>query len=169
MPRGIVTPPSHERTHLSPVWRVGIASLGFCATAVSCVSAARTPPECVSPPLDAPRGAIRRATRHDDALSGAGRAGIVVWVGGRVPSSGGLSEAYVRVVGLSDTLSFQTSRDGVGGPATLRPGVVTVTVRRLGYVRSRDTVVLRTGFMDTLGVSMWLSPNCLGQVRVGTI
>jgi hypothetical protein len=90
-----------------------------------------------------------------------------VWVGGRALNGGGPSEAHVRVLGELDTLSFQTSLGGVSGPVTVRPGLVTITVRRLGYVRSRDTVVLRAGYADTVGVGLWQYPNCLGRVTTG--
>jgi hypothetical protein len=146
---------------------VGRAWLAVSILTVGCASFTRTPTECDYPPSDTPRGAVRRATLQDAALLASGRAGLVMWVGGRTLTSGGPSQALVRVVGPLDTLSLQTSLAGVGSPAALRAGFVTISVRRLGYVRSRDTVTLRMGYVDTVGVGLWQYPNCLGRVTIG--
>ena len=134
--------------------------------ATGCIFPSRNAAPCDSPAGDAKRSGVRRATAPTLALAAHRLAGLVVWVGGQALDPPASSEAHVQVVDAYDTLAFATTIQGVGSRLIHRPGVVTVRVRRLGYIRSSDTLTLREGFADTIGFGLWQERLCLGRVTV---
>ena len=131
-----------------------------------CFAGTHAAAECDQPPLDAPRAAIRRATVVDSTLTERGLAGLVVWVGGRVIDGPAPNAAQVEVIATRDTLRFETTSQGVASPVLHHAGAVTLRVRRLGYIPSRDTFTLRSGYLDTVGVGLRQAQFCLDRVRV---